>query len=245
MIGAASPLSMPQASVHILAVGGRRHSIGERDERSGGLCGAAIAMMEPAEHRLGNNITDRFDAAGEGRVAVEGEVSPRPVVVVDVLAQDATQMILAEGDDVVRALATDAADDALDEGVLPRRSLRADDLLDAEGLHSFAEGFAEDRVPVTMKEPGLLAARKRLDELVGSPCGRRVRGDVEVPDAAPVMREHDEDVEDLEGQRRHREEVAGCADRHVVGDETAPFFRVGWSLRRGGMYLATVVGHAT
>ena len=209
------------------AVDGRLHAIGKRETLMSGLRCAAIPMMKTTKHRRGNNITDRIDVADDGRVAIEREMSPRAVVVVDVLAQHAAQMIFAEGDDVVGALAADATDDALDEGVLPWRSPCADHLLDAEGLHSLAKGIAEDRVAITVEELGFFAARKRLDELVGSPCGRRVRGDVEVP-AAPVMREHDEDVEDLEGQRRHREEVAGGSDGHVVGDERTPLLPIGF-----------------
>ena len=73
-----------------------------------------------------------------------------------------------------------------------------------------------------MEESGLLAARERLDELMGCPRGRRAGRDIEVQDASTIMREHDEDVEDLERQRRHREEVVGGAGGHVVGDERAP-----------------------
>ena len=65
-------------------------------------------MMKTTQRRLRNDITDRLDLAGQWRVVIEGEVSPRAVVVVDVLIEDAAQMIFAEGDDVVGALAADA-----------------------------------------------------------------------------------------------------------------------------------------
>jgi hypothetical protein len=44
-----------------------------------------------------------------------------------------------EEDDVIEAFAADRANDALDVGVLPRRSQRGDDLLDSHRLDAVAE----------------------------------------------------------------------------------------------------------
>jgi hypothetical protein len=49
--------------------------------------------------------------------------------------------------------------------------------------------------------------RKRIPELLGSPFGRWMSGDIEVNDAPAIMGQHQEDVEDLETDRRHGEEI--------------------------------------
>ena len=108
---------------------GRRQARWLKSRSIEALRSAPIPMMKTTEHWLSNDLTDRLDLAGGGRVAIEGEMSPRSIVVVDVLAQHAAQMILAESDGVIGALLSDAADDAFDEGVLPRRSFCADNLL--------------------------------------------------------------------------------------------------------------------
>ncbi len=64
-----------------------------------------------------------------GRIADRGVDSLR-VVVVDVLAQQASQVVLAEHDDVVQKLPTYTSDEALGRSVLPwaleRRALGSD-----------------------------------------------------------------------------------------------------------------------
>jgi hypothetical protein len=49
---------------------------------------------------------------------------------------------LIEDDDVIETFATDRTDDALDIGVLSRRSRRGDDLLDGHRLDTIAKGLA-------------------------------------------------------------------------------------------------------
>ena len=52
-----------------------------------------------------------------------------------------------------------------------------------------------------------MVPRKCVAELLGRPFGGRVGGDVEVDDAAPVVSQHQEYVQHLEADRRHREGV--------------------------------------
>src|SRR5437879_4248118 len=57
---------------------------------------------------------------------------PRPVVVVDVLRQDLSQIPFADHDDVVQAFTSNRADHPLGIRVLPRRAGRNDGLLDVQ-----------------------------------------------------------------------------------------------------------------
>ena len=59
-----------------------------------------------------------FDFPRLRRIPLERHVAPRLVVVGHVLPQHAPQVTFAERDDVIEALAADAADDALDERIL-------------------------------------------------------------------------------------------------------------------------------
>jgi hypothetical protein len=62
--------------------------------------------------------------------------------------EQASEMPLAEDDDVVEALATDRPDDALDVRILPGGSWGRADVGHPERVDGVAEGGVEDRVPV-------------------------------------------------------------------------------------------------
>ena len=59
----------------------------------------------------------RLNRPPVGCILVEREVSARPVIVREVRGEDASQMPLAENDDMVQALAPNRADDSLREGI--------------------------------------------------------------------------------------------------------------------------------
>ena len=83
--------------------------------------GPRVAVVQAAEKGDGTNgVGAALDFARLGRIAFERRVAARTVVVLSVPAQDAAQVRFAQGDDVVKTLAADAADRALDE-----RSARA------------------------------------------------------------------------------------------------------------------------
>jgi len=76
--------------------------------------------------------------------------------------------------------------------LLPRRSRRADDLFDAHVRDSRSEIPAVDSVAVTNQKRWSSIIRKRLDNLLSSPLGRWMRGDVEMHNAPAMMAQHDE-----------------------------------------------------
>jgi hypothetical protein len=115
--------------------------------------------------------------------------------------------------------------------LLPGRALRVEDFADAHGDDALAESVAVDGVAIPVqvaRHRGI--AREGLGDLLSGPLRRGMRGDVDVQDAPPIVAQDDEAVEQLEGERRHDEEVAGRGHGHVVGEERAPglpAFRVG------------------
>ena len=61
-----------------------------------------------------------LDASWRGRVLLEGEMSTRTMIVENIASEHASQMRLAEDDDVIQTLATQGSDQALRIRILPR-----------------------------------------------------------------------------------------------------------------------------
>ena len=108
----------------------------DRDFGSG--CASRVAMMQPADHREGDDLPPirRLALAWFGGVLVEREVGPGAVIVLEVLPQDAPQVLLSENDDVVEAVPPNGTDHALAVRILPRGPRRGENLLDSHRTHS-------------------------------------------------------------------------------------------------------------
>ena len=92
-----------------------------------------------------------FDRPPVGRVLVEREMRSGAVIVREVRGQDATEVLLAENDDIVEALVPQRADKAFHERILPRAARRREDFRDAHALDTMAERLAEDSVAIAEK----------------------------------------------------------------------------------------------
>jgi len=91
---------------------------------------------------------ERLDRPDIRRILVEREMSTSPVIVREVRGQSASQMSLADNDDVVQTRAPDRADKALGERVLPGAVRRREDFVDPDALHSVPKLLAVDLVTV-------------------------------------------------------------------------------------------------
>ena len=150
------------------------------------------------------------------------------VVVLDVLTKHPPEMLFVDRDDMVETLAPERADDALGDGVGIRRVHRSQNRLDPEPSSACDEVSAIATVAVSDEEPWLLTPGGRLDYLLPDPGRVRMLRDVPVPDAAPVVVDHDEHVERAEGERLDREQIGGPDAGRVVAEKRAP------RLARGG-----------
>jgi len=143
-------------------------------------------VVQPA--RLG----DLHDAAMVGAVhrsrfrAVHGEraVAAPAVIVLEVVAEEPAQVALVKNYDVVQALASDAADQTLDERVLPGASGRGENLFDPHALDPILERGPVDAVSIPEQVARRLFPGKRIGDLLGGPLRRRTVCDVEVNDPA-------------------------------------------------------------
>ena len=115
-------------------------------------------MVQPALDRHGDYLITAAQPPLGGRVwhrdaLADTLVRPRPVEVADVLHEDATEVPLAEEQDVVQILPPDATQEALTDGVDPRRSRRRAEDLDAARGRDAGEVGPELPVVVVDQEP--------------------------------------------------------------------------------------------
>ena len=132
---------------------------------------------------------------------------PEFVVVSDVLSQDPAEVLFAEHDDVVGALASERADYPLDDGVRLRCAHGSLDGLDPDLRRPRREVAAVAAVPIANEEARCCSPGRGLDDLPPDPVCRRMSGDVEMHDPAPVVGDGDEYVQGPEGQGGNGEEV--------------------------------------
>ena len=137
------------------------------------------------------------------------------------------QMIFTEDDQVVQALVLNRSDDSLGVKILPGRTRRDDDLLDAHARDSASECLCVDAVPIPEKISGYFIEGKRFNDLLCRPLGSGMDGYVEVNQLPALMLQHDETEQDAERGRRDSEEVNGCRLSQVVLHEGSPGLR-GW-----------------
>jgi len=81
----------------------------------------------------------RLDRPSVGCILVEREVSASPVIVREVRGEEASQVPLAQNDDMVQALAPDRADESLREGILPRAVRGRENFTDSHARHTLPE----------------------------------------------------------------------------------------------------------
>ena len=100
------------------------------------------------------------------------------------------QMCLVQDDDMVEALSTRGANEPFDIGILPRRAIGNQHLLDAHVLDPLFEMLRINRVSVTNQIPRRSIVWERFDHLLCGPLLRGMFGDIEVDRSAPVVTQY-------------------------------------------------------
>jgi hypothetical protein len=103
-------------------------------------------------------------------------------------------MPLAEHDQVVRELTPKRSDEPFGVALLPRRSRRDAELLDAQLVHPVIESSTKDPVAIANQEPERAVLAKGFDDLVRRPRCVWVACHVDVKDATALERQDDEHV---------------------------------------------------
>jgi hypothetical protein len=81
-------------------------------------------------------------------IHVQRQVRAPTMVVVEVGSERPPEMALAEYDDVVEAVAADAADQAFNVGILPRTPRGGENLFDAHAFDAPLEWVSKDRIAI-------------------------------------------------------------------------------------------------
>jgi len=132
---------------------------------------------------------------------------------------------LVEHDHVVDALAPNRPNHAFDVGPLPGGTRRREHFFDAQIPDLLGEVSPEDAIPIPQKISRHFLKRERLSKLLSGPLGRRMCGDVEMHDPPAVVSQHQEHVQHLKANGRHREKVDRNRGLHVVFQEGPPCLR--------------------
>jgi hypothetical protein len=120
-------------------------------------------------------------------ILVERQVSACPLVVFEIQLQDATQACLIQDDDVVQALAANRADQALDIGILPRRSRSREDFANAQPPCRFVEFLSVARVAIAKQLARRTVPRESFQQLPGRPFRRGIRSYSEMNGTPAIM----------------------------------------------------------
>ncbi len=129
-------------------------------------------------------------------------------------------MALSEDDDVIEALAADAAEEAFTGGVHKRRAFGGLQNANARAFGDAVKLAAELGVAITDDELGAFAERRELPQLLGSPGLAGLAGDSDVDDLLGVY-VHDEEREQWpEPDVMDLQKIAGPDG--VVGEKGLP-----------------------
>ena len=145
-----------------------------------------------------------------------------PVVVVEVLGENAVKMPLVEHHNVIETLPPHGADQTFDVRILPGRPGSGEHLGDAESGYPMAEGEAVHSIAIPKQVPRGRFPGEGLHQLMSCPLSRRMLGHVEVEDLSPLVGQDEEAEQHLESGGRHGEEVDRDKFTYVVVEEAAP-----------------------
>src|SRR5262245_12771816 len=130
-------------------------------------------MMQVTDFGNRDDRTERWlvDQPSVGCILVEREMSAGPVIVREVRGEDASQVPLAENDDMVQALAPHRTDEALRKGIRPRATRGGEEFLDPHTLYALPKRVPVDAVTIVQQIGGCGVVREGVHDLLGGPVG--------------------------------------------------------------------------
>src|SRR5260370_6604570 len=144
--------------------------------------------MEAADLRKLHYFSElrRLHPPRDRSILVERQVSARPLVIFEIQLQDATQPSFIQDDDVVQALAANRTDQALEIGILPRRSRSREDFANVEQPCRFVEFLSVAPIAIAKQIARRTVPRESFQQLPGRPFRRGIRSYSEM-DRTPAM----------------------------------------------------------
>jgi hypothetical protein len=141
-------------------------------------------------------------------------------------------------EDMIQTVASDRADEAFHERILPRAVGGREHFEDPHIRHALPEGVAVDRVAIAEEIGRRGVLREGVHDLLGRPFGGGMLGHVEVQNAPPMVGEHDQDEQHAPMSGWHCEEIDRDQVADMVGEELRQVCDGG--VRRFGISLETV-----
>ena len=182
--------------------------------------------MKATEPGTGRHRRNRrrltFHRSSIGRVLIQKIVYPIIVMVVHVVANQPSQMYFVQRDDVVEDLPPTTADPAFRDPILPGRLHTRALRLEAGGLQESDHIGIEFRVVVQDDISIRTSLGERFPELLHDPIGGGMGSDIDVQDLAPPVPDHEEAVQQPEGQGGYGKEIHGDDGLPVIGEEREP-----------------------
>src|SRR6266487_65526 len=135
---------------------------------------------------------------------------------------------------MVETLSPQGANHSLRDSVRGWRVDWSGDGVDADAASASAEVTAVNGIAITQQVAWLLSPGRGLDELPPDPGRRGVGRHVDMHQLASTMRDEDQHVQRLEGQRGHGEQIGRPQMMGMVAPERAPGLarRARWSDRK-------------
>ena len=150
------------------------------------------------------------------------------MVIGDVLREHSLQMSLVQRDDMIEQLAAATSHPALGHAILPRALHRCLQTFYFHGSNRRRNFESILCVVVKDEELGGGLVREGFAHLLDNPGTGRIPCDIEVQDSSTVVADDEENLKDVEGERRDREEIH-CRDGFaVITQERQPTFCGFW-----------------
>jgi hypothetical protein len=181
---------------------------------------SSVAVVQAADHGLGNDATKPLDLSAEGCILAERQVRANLVVVAGIRGHDPAKVRLARHDHVISAFASYRTDQTLHVGVLPGRPQLVDPGCPARAAVASRRGH-RSRLDLA---PDILALcpTETPRSSPSNPFGAWMRRYGVVNELPPAMSEKHQAVEQLEADRGHDEQVRGGNSRRMVAREGRP-----------------------
>jgi hypothetical protein len=129
---------------------------------------------------------------------------------------------LVENNYVIKTISAYGSDNSFNEGILPWRPGRCDNLLDTKALDPSSESLTINGIPITQQIARSGIERKCFHQLPCCPLGSGVLCHVEVHNLPAVMAEHDEYIKHSKSGGRDSEEIYRCQTLCMITEKSSP-----------------------
>src|ERR1035437_440192 len=182
-----------------------------------------IAVMQPAHALLANHCTV-FQRAypASRRLLLQPEVGSVVVIIGNVLGDESLQMALIQRDHVVEQVAAAASDPTFGDAILPRTSNGCWDRCHVQRADRRYPSKAILRIVVEYEKSGRGIVGESFSQLLHDPGAGGVASDVEVQDAAAIMADDEEAVQNSKGESGDGEEIHGSDSFPMIAQKGQP-----------------------